>query len=334
MSIDSIGIVGYGTYVPKGRVSVDAIARMHGRDANKIKRSLGVYQKSIPGDDEDTATIAVVAAQKALERAQIEGGDIGAIYVGSESHPYAVKPTATIVGQALNVDTNYMAADIEFACKAGTASLQLCYACVKAGLTEYALAIGADVAQSRPGDVLEYSASAGGAALIVGSSENEMIATIEATLSVTSDTPDFWRRALQPYPEHTGRFTGKPSYFAHVIEATEQMLKKVNMKPQDFDHVVFHQPNAKFPIAVAKKLGFTMEQIRAGLLVDRIGNTYSANSLLGLCAVLDVASPGQMILMTSYGSGAGSDAFVFKKGFIRENNSARRSSDKIWRVVG
>ncbi len=40
--------------------------------------------------------------------------------------------------------------------------------------------------------------------------------------------------------------------------------------------------------------------------------TYSASSPTGLAAVLDVADPDDLIFMTSFGSGAGSDSFVFR----------------------
>jgi hydroxymethylglutaryl-CoA synthase len=56
-------------------------------------------------------------------------------------------------------------------------------------------------------------------------------------------------------------------------------------------------------------LGFKQEQIAAGLLVPVIGNTYAGAAIIGLTAILDVAQPGDRILMVSFGSGAGSDAF-------------------------
>jgi hydroxymethylglutaryl-CoA synthase len=111
------------------------------------------------------------------------------------------------------------------------------------------------------------------------------------------------------YPEHGGRFTGEPAYFKHVMSAARGIMEKCGTSPKDYDYVVFHQPNGKFPVSVSRKLGFTMEQIETGLLVRMIGNTYSASSLLGLTATLDVSSPGERILLTSFGSGAGSDAF-------------------------
>jgi hydroxymethylglutaryl-CoA synthase len=72
---------------------------------------------------------------------------------------------------------------------------------------------------------------------------------------------------------------------------------------------VFHQPNSKFPQRVAQRLGFKPEQIEAGLLVPVIGNTYAGSSLIGLSSVLDQAQPGDLVLLVSFGSGAGSDAF-------------------------
>jgi hydroxymethylglutaryl-CoA synthase len=57
-------------------------------------------------------------------------------------------------------------------------------------------------------------------------------------------------------------------------------------------------------------LGFKKEQIATGLLVPVIGNTYAGAAIIGLTAILDVAEPGDRIFMVSFGSGAGSDAFV------------------------
>jgi len=305
--MEDIGIISYGANIPRFRIKVEDIASVWGKEGKTISSGLGIIEKSVPGIDQDTATISVEAARAALKRCAINPQEIGAIYIGSESHPYAVKPTGTIVGEAIGATPDLMVADYEFACKAGTAAIQTCAAFVKAEMIKYGLAIGADTSQAAPGDALEFSASAGGAAFIVG--KNNIIAKINHTLSFTTDTPDFWRRAQRKYPSHGGRFTGGPAYFKHVSSSAKRLMEKAKTKPEDYDYAIFHQPNGKFPINISKMLGFSFDQIKQGLIVPYIGNTYSGSSLVGLASVLDVAKPGDRIILTSYGSGAGSDSF-------------------------
>jgi hydroxymethylglutaryl-CoA synthase len=302
-----LGIVSYGVNVPNYRVRVEEIANTWGMNAGAIKKGLNVESKSVPAPDEDVITISVSAARQAMERSAVTPTQLGAIYVGSESHPYAVKPTATIVAEALAATPNLTAADFEFACKAGTAAIQTCMGLVGSGLIEYGIAIGADTAQGAPGNMLEYTAAAGGCAIIIG--KDKIIATINETLSYTTDTPDFWRREGMKYPSHGERFTGKPAYFKHIVNCGKELMAKCGTTPEDYNYAVFHQPNGKFPISVAKMLGFSYEQIQTGLLTPFIGNTYSGASMLGLAAILDIAKPGERIFMISYGSGAGSDGF-------------------------
>ena len=54
-----------------------------------------------------------------------------------------------------------------------------------------------------------------------------------------------------------------------------------------------------------------MDQIEPGLVSPRIGNTYAGSTPVGLAATLDVAEPEDKIFAVSYGSGSGSDAFIF-----------------------
>ncbi|OGU55030.1 MAG: hydroxymethylglutaryl-CoA synthase [Ignavibacteria bacterium RBG_13_36_8] len=306
----TVGIIGYGAYIPRNRIKVEEIAKIWGADAPSYKRGLMLREKSVPSPDQDTITMAVEATKNALKRCNINPTEIGAIYIGSESHPYAVKPSGTIVAEAIGATPAIHCADFEFACKAGSEGMFVAHGLVKAGLIKYGLGIGADTSQGAPGDALEYSASAGAAAFIFA--DHDLLAEIEETYSFMTDTPDFWRREHQFYPQHGGRFTGEPAYFKHVVGAAKGIMEKAGAKPEDFDYVVFHQPNGKFPMRVGQMLGFPKEKIEAGWLVPTLGNTYSGASPIGLSAILDVAKSGNRILMVSYGSGSGSDAFIFK----------------------
>lgn len=300
-----VGIVGYGAYVPRYRLPASEVARVWSGG----QAALPIKEKSVPGLDEDVATMSIEAARNALNRSGISPKEIRAVWVGSESHPYAVKPTSTLVAEAIGATPNVQAADWQFACKAGTEAMVAAIGFVGSGMANYALAIGMDTAQGRPGDALEYTAGAGGAAFILGPLENSL-ASIDATYSFVTDTPDFWRRQYAKYPEHGQRFTGEPAYFKHVTEAGQALLEATHTTPADYKYAVFHQPNTKFPQRAAEMLGFSKEQIAPGLLVPVIGNTYAGAAIIGLTAILDIAEEGDRILMVSFGSGAGSDALA------------------------
>ena len=270
----AVGILGYGAYVPRFRVRTGDIAA--------VWRATGaaappVAEKSVPGPDEDVVTMAIEAGRTALARAGADLASVGAVWVGSESKPYAVKPSATIVAEALGVTPHVVAADMEFACKAGSEAMQAAVAFVGSSMVAAALAIGMDTAQARPGDALEYTAGSGGAAFLFGAAE-DALAVVEASVSHVSDTPDFFRREGAPYPEHGARFTGEPAYFRHTQAASRRLLDEVGRAPRDYAHAVFHQPVPKFVEKVALELGFRGEQLRPGLVAPRVGNAYAGSS--------------------------------------------------------
>ncbi|MCX8153983.1 MAG: hydroxymethylglutaryl-CoA synthase, partial [Candidatus Bathyarchaeota archaeon] len=301
---DAPGIVGYGVYVSRFRI----------REGN--------IERAVPFIDEDAITAAVEAGKLALIHSGVDNALVGKIYVGSESNPYAVKPIASKVAQVLKLGEEegdlqgVDAIDTEFACKAASSMFKDAAALVNyaASGVKYAMVIGADNSQAAPrgcpGGELDLFVGYGGAAFIFG--KHDVIAEIEGWYSCTSDTPDFWRRDGEPFPMHGGRFTGEPAYFKHVKKASAKLMEKLNLKTSDINYFVAHQPNPQFPVRVAKELGFREEQYAASLKISKFGNTYSGCSPIGLAAVLDIAKPEELILITSYGSGAGSDAYLLR----------------------
>jgi len=299
-----VGIVGYGAYIPRYRLPGKEVARVWTKNLGGSP----ITEKAVAGLDEDVTTMSIEAARNAIARAGIDPKLIRAVWVGSESHPYAVKPTSTIVAESIGASPNIQAADWEFACKAGTEAVQASIGIVGSGMGAYTLSIGMDTAQGRPGDALEYTAASGGAAFLIGPAD-ESCAVYQGSYSFVTDTPDFWRRPGEEYPSHGDRFTGEPAYFNHTLSAAQTLMDMMGTTAADYTYAVFHQPNVKFPSRAAEMLGFNEEQIKHGLLAGHIGNVYSGSCMLGLTATLDMAKPGDRILMVSYGSGAGSDAF-------------------------
>ncbi|MEM2242532.1 MAG: hydroxymethylglutaryl-CoA synthase [Candidatus Bathyarchaeia archaeon] len=300
---DVPGIVGYGVYTSRFRIKE------------------GNMERAVPFIDEDAITAAVEAGKLALIHSGVDSTLVGKVYVGSESNPYAVKPIASKVAQVLKLgeeDEDVQgvdAVDTEFACKAATSMFKDAASLVsypKMGVP-YAMVIGADNSQAAPrdspGGELDFFVGYGGCAYIFG--KTDVIAELEGWYSCTSDTPDFWRRDGEPYPMHGGRFTGDPAYFKHIRKAAKKLMERLRLQPSDINYFVAHQPNIAFPVRIAKELGFKEEQYLPSLQVAKFGNTYSGSSPVGLAAVLDIAKPNERILIVSYGSGAGSDAYSF-----------------------
>src|SRR5512139_1759757 len=98
----SVGIVGYGAYVPRYRLPASEVARVW----TGGQSGLPIKEKAVAGLDEDVATMSIEAARNAMARAGIPAGQLRAVWVGSESHPYAVKPTSTLVAEALGAVPN------------------------------------------------------------------------------------------------------------------------------------------------------------------------------------------------------------------------------------
>jgi hydroxymethylglutaryl-CoA synthase len=301
---ENAGIVGYGVYTSRFRIKENGMER------------------AVPFIDEDAVTAAVEAGKLALIHSGVDNALVGKVYVGTESNPYAVKPIASKVAQVLKLgeeDDDVQAVDAvdtEFACKAASSMFKDAAALVNYPKSDmkYAMVIGADNSQSAPrgcpGGELDLFVGYGGSAYIFG--KYDVIAEIEGWYSCTSDTPDFWRRDSERYPLHGGRFTGDPAYFKHVRKATTKLMEKLGLKPNDVNYFVAHQPNPQFPVKIAKELGFKPDQYEVSLQVNKFGNTYSGCSPIGLAAVLDVAKPDDRILITSYGSGAGSDSYLLR----------------------
>ncbi|MEW6094093.1 MAG: hydroxymethylglutaryl-CoA synthase, partial [Chloroflexota bacterium] len=84
-----VGIIGYGAYVPRYRLPAREVARIWtgGRASG-----LPIKEKAVPGLDEDVITMSLEAVRNAMKRAGIDPAEIRAVWIGSESHPYAVKP--------------------------------------------------------------------------------------------------------------------------------------------------------------------------------------------------------------------------------------------------
>lgn len=306
------GIISYGVYIPRIRMGIETLAEQWqlSKELENIYRLNGRQTLALNDIDEDTITLAIEAAERALCYAE-SGAKPTSLLVGSESHPYAVKASSAIVAEALGINPASFTVDLEFACKGGTAALFLTLGLVASKKIKRGIAIGADCPQSAPGSILEASVGCGASAFLVGVG-SEVIASITNTAAATSDLSDFWRRDGQQFPSVVGKFSAQEGYVEHTSMVVADLLKQSGMRPANFNYLCLHQPYQSLPLATAKKLGFKRTQVQTGITAARIGNTYSSSCLLSLCAVLEQAKAGDRIMLVSFGSGAGSDGFVLE----------------------
>jgi hydroxymethylglutaryl-CoA synthase len=307
--VKDVGIASFGAFVPTARLHLGELVRQWGLSPTQERMYAlnGRNAVSVNALDEDIVTLSVEAAEPAIA-ALSDRQRPQSLLIGSESHPYAVKPSASTVAEALSLAPDVFAADVEFACKGGTAAVMLSIGQTLGGLVPSALAIGADCPQSAPGSLLEASVGAGAAAFVI--SREAIAATVDAVASMTSDVCDFWRRDLMQFPSVVGKFSVDEGYLAHTCSVANALFQVTSSTPEDFAYVCFHQPYASLPMAAAAKLGIRQDKLKQSLVAGKIGNTYSSCCLLGLCSVLEVAHPGERILLVSFGSGAGSDGFA------------------------
>jgi len=328
------GIEGYGVFLPEHRLGIDKIWDMwfHPLHPESVKRFLGVEERSVNTWEEDPVTMAVDASKDALQMSNLSPKEVGAVYLGTGTDPYVTKGAVSTVCEALGTDSNVMCADVQFSGKSGTASIQICAALVKANMAKHCLAIGSDSLSRHvaPNDwPLEYVASAGATAFVLG--QNNPLAHIEDTYSYVTDTPEFCRLDGDRYIRRGVALEEESiGYEEHVRESVRGLMEKMEFKPKDFDHVVFHQPDGNRPLVLCKEIGFSVKQIETGLIAPRIGDLGCASALAGLAAVFDKAKPNERVLVASYGWGAGSDALscvVTDEIYDRRDN--RRTSRSV-----
>jgi hydroxymethylglutaryl-CoA synthase len=328
--VEKVGIMGYGVYIPLERIATETIIRK--REARrkdledflaKVRDGLLLRHKSIANYSEDTTTMATEAAENALMMSGVDPQLIGSVALGSESKPYAVGLASRHVASFTGIGENVFVSDLEGACNAGMQAVNFVLSQIKSGMIDYGMAIGSDVSQAPVGDVLEYSAGAGAAALVMG--KKDLVATIEDMAPFSSLSLDFWRRDEMLVPKHFGRTTVE-IYTSHVVGAMEELLRRhPDLRISDFDYVTFHQPSGYMPLKVCKALAQSNievgcdptvrdrlrisaedieKKVKPWFTVLETGNTYAASTPIAISNILDKANPGEDILAVSYGSGA------------------------------
>jgi len=294
-----IGIVGTGIYIPYYYIKRETIAaQWDARAAHGVR--------SLCNADEDSVTMAAEAAIHSIEgigREHIDG-----LYFASTTAPYAEKAHSSILARVCDLSDSTEIADFMASTRAGAMAVKAAYNAVKAGTCKNVIVTSADQRNGYPKSQQEQMFGDAAAAVVIGS-EN-VAASIEAWETVNVEIHDAWRNRKDDYVR-TGesRFARSKGYTYALVEVMKTIMSSRNLCPNDISRVILPASNVKEQLSAAKAAGFVPEQVQDPFLMQ-VGDCGTAQPALLLAAALENASPGELILWTSYGSGA--DAILLK----------------------
>lgn len=302
-----IGISGYSAYIPKLRIKKEDYAKAWGSFS-----AAGVAEKSVMGFDEDVLTAAAKVTKRALESVPTAPDKVTRFALASTSPPYVEKLLSGTVLYSVGIPFTTYTSDHITSTRAGTEALIAGFEHIMSNASGKAVVAAADAPNASMWDSVEHALGAGAAAYVL--SADNLIAELEGTASYASEYfGERFRPREAPYLHDLNvKKFAEGSLITNTTRAGTALLKKLNRKPEEYQHVVIQQPDARVPATIAARLSFTDAQLASSLVSKSLGDLGAASVPVALAAALDVAKVGDRIMVISYGSGAGSDALSFK----------------------
>ncbi|MBI5359198.1 MAG: hydroxymethylglutaryl-CoA synthase family protein [Planctomycetes bacterium] len=287
-----IGIISYGAYIPRYRLSGQTLGTAWQKPPAKGEKAIACF-------DEDSFTLAVESAFAAMEAAPDAHPD--SVIFASTTSPYKEKLTSGMLAAVLDLPETARTMDFTNSMRSGTSALLNAAERIKGGFSKTSLLAAADCRTAQPGSDWESFIGDGSASLLLGT--KNVIARILENLSISSDFTDIWRKNTDSYINSGDIRFGQEIGYSRLMEsAILEILKKSGLKQTDFAKVILVPRDPRTHIGLSQKLGFGKTQMQDDLL-NQIGFTGTAHPLVLLCAALETSAPGDKILLASYGDG-------------------------------
>lgn len=277
----------WGSYVPYCRLDRAAIKPVAGRGGGEGTRSVASF-------DEDTTTLGVEAARRAVTA---WGSDVRAILFSTPAPAYLEKTNATAVHAALRLPREAGAYDFNGSVRSGLAAM-------RAGFGERSpvVVVTSDIRGGLPGGADESGGGDGAAALVV-SGGNGGVAELLAWSAVSEEFLDRWRIPGAAAPRMWEERFGEIRYIDCGHDAWLSCLETSGLVVEEIDHLVVVGTHDRAVAALTKKLGVARERVVPSL-TGSIGNLGAAAAGIGLASALEIASPGQVIALVVLADGA------------------------------
>ncbi|HEX8443420.1 MAG TPA: beta-ketoacyl-ACP synthase III [Allosphingosinicella sp.] len=305
-------IVGTGSALPIERVTNAQLAA-RGVDTTDewIVERTGITARHIAGDGETTASLATLAARKALEAAGVPAEKVGLIVLATATPDQTFPASATRVQTALGIN-DCIAFDVAAVCTGFLYALSVADNMVKGGMADYALVIGSETFSR----ILDWEDRAtcvlfgdGAGAILLQAQETEDRGILATKLHADGRHNDLLY--VDGGVSTTGtigklRMKGR-EVFRHAVTNLADVLNEVltasGHQASEVDWVVPHQANKRILDATAKKLG--LDPNRVVVTVDQHANTSAASVPLALdVAVRDGRiKPNDLLVLEAMGGG-------------------------------
>lgn len=301
-------IAGTGAYLPENILTnADFIKRGLDTTHSWIVERTGIHERHIVGPQDSTSTMAIAAAQKALEAASCTALDIQLIIVATSTPDKFFPSTACLVQAALGVD-GCPALDVAAACTGFSYALSVADQFIRNGQVNTALVIGSETMSS----IINWEDRAtailfgdGAGAVVLKAADKPGI--ISTHLHAAGSYKDllYLGTGLREEKAHLS-MQGREVFKIAVNKLSgilDETLQANGISASEIDWLIPHQANLRIIKAMANKLAMSMKKVV--VTVDKHGNTSAASVPLALdTAVRDGrVQRGQLILMESFGAG-------------------------------
>ncbi len=312
-------IKGTGSYLPSRVVTNADLEKIVDTNDAWIVDRTGIQQRHVISEEETTASMAHIAASRAINAAGIQPNDIDLIVVGTATPDRFFPSTAAILQHRLGITNHCPAFDIAGACSGFIYALSIADQFIRTGAVKTALVLGAECltrlvdwtdrttcvlfGDGAAGVILQADHQPG----ILGThlhTDGQYEPLLYAPNQLRQQTAnENLAEALEPpFIKMKGREVFKIAVNT-LNQIVDETLAANHLSKSDIDWLIPHQANLRIIQASAKKLALPME--RVVLTVQHHGNTSAASIPLALdIAVRDGRiQPGQLLLMEAFGAG-------------------------------
>ena len=299
----TVGLLAFGAYLPQLRLQRKSIAAAHSWFEPSLV-GLGRGERTMGSWDEDSNTMSVEAARACL--ADTDRTLINGLYLGSTSFPFLDRQNATLVGEALGLNSELQTFDLAGSQRAGTSAL---LAALKSGaIGEQALVVGSDKRPTKAASAAEMNYGDGAAALLVGA--GDVVAELVGSSSQSIDFIDHFRTPESEFDyQWEARWIRDEGLMKIVPDSVNALLKKQSIDAGSIDNFCCPIGTAREQQSLVRKLGIKNEALQDPLS-SNCGNTGAAHSLLMLVGALEKATPGELIMVLGFGQGC--DVLLFR----------------------